>query len=65
MDQILDRLAKADMKVLEWEGLLGRAEAQWEEFFDVLVERAPEDDRLKCDQPERLDDQAAAGATEE
>ena len=46
MDETLKRLAEADMKALEWEGLLRRAAAQWEEFLDILVSRAPDDDRL-------------------
>ena len=46
MDETLKRLAEADMKALEWEGLLLRAAAQWEEFLDILVSRAPNDDRL-------------------
>ncbi|WP_207100253.1 hypothetical protein [Paracoccus shandongensis] len=46
MDETLPRLAKNDMKALEWHGLLERAEAQWEEFLAVLVARAPEDERL-------------------
>ena len=45
-DEILKRLAEADMKALEWEGLLLRAAAQWKEFLDILVSRAPDDDRL-------------------
>lgn len=46
MNETLSRLAKDDMKALEWHGLLERAEAQWEEFLEILVERAPKDDRL-------------------
>ena len=46
MDETLKRLAEADMKALEWEGLLRRAAAQWGEFLDILVSRAPDDDRL-------------------
>ena len=46
MDQTLTRLAEADMKALEWDGLLSRATAQWKEFLEILVGRAPEDDRL-------------------
>ena len=46
VDEILKRLAEADMKALEWEGLLLRAAAQWKEFLDILVSRAPDDDRL-------------------
>ena len=69
MKRTLDRLAEADMKALEWEGLLGRAKAQWKEFLNILVERAPDDDRLMSlrarDPSERLDDQAVVETTEE
>ena len=46
--QILARLAEADMRALEWEGLLWRAAAQWKDFLGVLVSRAPEDERLSA-----------------
>ena len=46
VDLILSRLAEDDMRALEWEGLLLRAAAQWNEFLDILVSRAPTDDRL-------------------
>jgi len=47
MDNALRRLAEDDMKAIEWEGLLGQAKEQWKEFLDVLVARAPEDERLR------------------
>ena len=46
MEGALARLAQDDMEAIEWSGLLERARAQWKEFLDLLVERAPEDDRL-------------------
>ena len=46
MDGVLKRLTGDDMKAMEWKGLLGQAGAQWKEFLSVLVERAPEDERL-------------------
>ena len=46
VDLILSRLAEDDMRALEWEGLLLRAAVQWNEFLDILVSRAPADDRL-------------------
>ena len=46
--EFLERLARADMKCMDWETLLAKAEAQWKEFFAVLVSRAPEDGRLKA-----------------
>ncbi len=48
MEQTLIRLAEADMKALEWQGLLQRAIVQWEEFLDILVVRAPDDDWLSA-----------------
>ena len=44
--KLLERLKEADMTAIEWDGLLARAEAQWQEFLTVLADRAPEDDRL-------------------
>ena len=46
MEGVLKRLAADDMKAIEWKGLLGQAGMQWKEFLDVLVARAPEDERL-------------------
>ena len=46
MEGVLRRLARDDMRAIEWGGLLGQAEGQWREFLDVLVERAPDDERL-------------------
>jgi len=46
MAGVLKRLAKDDMKAIEWKNLLGQAGAQWKEFLNVLVARAPEDERL-------------------
>lgn len=35
-----------DMDVVDWAGLLARAESQWRDFLELLRERAPEDERL-------------------
>lgn len=43
----LKRLAKDGMQTTTWDGLLGRAEKQWEEFLDILVARSPDDKRLR------------------
>jgi hypothetical protein len=41
------RSLAADHKyVLEWERLLAQAGAHWQEFFDALLERAPDDPRI-------------------
>lgn len=42
----LERLTQDGMEALEWRALLGKARAQWQEFLDVLVDRAPDDNRL-------------------
>jgi hypothetical protein len=59
IQDLLQRLARDDMKAIEWGGLLERAEAQWKDFLHLLVERAPDDDRL-----EHLLTKAAAPETE-
>ena len=46
LNDIIQDLAQNDMGALEWRGLLSRASAQWTEFLRVLVDRAPDDDRL-------------------
>ena len=48
MDATLKGLHQLDMKALEWAGLLLRAEAQWKEFSEILISRAPDDERLVC-----------------
>ena len=57
LDETLIRIAEHDMKALEWEGLLGRAAAQWRDFLRILVSRAPDDDRLSAilHQPQDID----------
>ena len=40
-------LEKTGIRALEWRTLLGQSESGWEEFLDILVDRAPEDDRFK------------------
>jgi len=40
-------LAKTGIRALEWHTLLGQSESGWEEFLDILVDRAPEDDRFQ------------------
>lgn len=42
----INDLENDDMGALEWRGLLNRAGAQWSEFLRVLVDRAPDDDRM-------------------
>ena len=40
-------LAKTGIRALECHTLLGQSESGWKEFLDILVDRAPEDDRFK------------------
>jgi len=46
-DELIQRLQAAHMHCLEWRSLLARAEAQWKDFLHVLVQRAPQDERLQ------------------
>lgn len=46
MDKVLKRLAHDDMKALEWINLLESASSQWQDFFEILVSRAPTDQRI-------------------
>ena len=48
MDETLKGLHKLDMNALEWTSLLLRAEAQWKEFYEIMISRAPDDDRLSA-----------------
>ncbi len=45
-DKIKD-LAKLEMKVTDWSTLLAEAAANWTEYFQILVGRGPEDERLR------------------
>ena len=45
---LYERLEQSDMYCLEWEQLLSQAKAQWEEFFEVLTQRAPDDARVQA-----------------
>jgi hypothetical protein len=44
----LQTLARDEMYALDWKTLLEQAAAQWRDFLDVLIERTPEDARLKA-----------------
>ena len=46
MQDRIDQLRGSDMDVIDWEGLLARAEGQWRDFLELLRDRAPEDERL-------------------
>ena len=44
----LKNLASDHMEAMEWETLLRSAAGRWREFFEVLVEVDPEDERLRA-----------------
>lgn len=44
--EFLASLQKDGMDALDWQTLLSRAKKRWSEFMDVVVARAPEDERL-------------------
>ncbi len=41
-------MVKEDMYALDWRSLFSQALAKWQEFLDILVSRAPEDERLQA-----------------
>jgi hypothetical protein len=43
----LDKLRQDDMEATDWLGLLGRSKKQWEDYFDILYNRAPDDGRMQ------------------
>ncbi|MGI8796791.1 MAG: ATP-binding protein [Acidimicrobiia bacterium] len=44
----LDAMGSDNMYAMDWKVLLENAAAQWQEFFHVLLQRAPGDDRLRA-----------------
>jgi len=42
----IDDLDSRGMSATDWSGLLHRSKKRWKEYFDILVERAPEDERI-------------------
>ncbi len=44
----IQKLSKSNMYVMDWESLLEKAEAQWQEFLDILIERSPDDHRIQA-----------------
>ncbi|MFL0410889.1 ATP-binding protein [Microbacterium paludicola] len=43
----LRQLRASDMDARDWESLLVEAEAQWSDYFRILYDRAPEDERMR------------------
>ncbi|WP_328671406.1 ATP-binding protein [Streptomyces sp. NBC_00328] len=46
MDKI-EKLRQDDMEATDWLGLLERSKKQWADYFEILHDRAPDDDRMK------------------
>ncbi|MER7402355.1 ATP-binding protein [Streptomyces sp. NPDC000070] len=44
----LDRLRRDGMDATDWAGLLEKAKRQWQDYFDILYARAPEDERMQA-----------------
>lgn len=45
---LINRLSQSNMQCIEWNGLLEKAGKQWDEFLDVLITRAPDDQRVQA-----------------
>jgi hypothetical protein len=43
----LKALRSQGMDATDWPGLLAKAKKQWQEYFDILYDRAPDDERMK------------------
>ncbi|MFC3891622.1 ATP-binding protein [Lentzea rhizosphaerae] len=43
----VDSLKIQGLQATDWNGLLFRSKKQWEEYFQILVDRAPEDERMQ------------------
>ncbi|MFE7011059.1 ATP-binding protein [Streptomyces sp. NPDC057651] len=43
----IEDMRPKDMDATDWEGLLGRAKKQWEDYFEILFSRAPDDSRMQ------------------
>jgi hypothetical protein len=46
--EAIERMADYGMLCQEWSVLLADAASQWKEFLDALIQRSPEDDRVKA-----------------
>lgn len=44
--QALDRLERSGMYAVDWQTLLAQAERQFRDYFEVMVERTPDDPRV-------------------
>lgn len=43
----INRMKDHGLLVSDWDALLGRAKANWHDYFETLVGRAPEDERMR------------------
>ncbi|MEV7468480.1 ATP-binding protein [Streptomyces kronopolitis] len=43
----IEDMRPRDMDATDWAGLLGRAKKQWEDYFEILFSRAPDDSRMQ------------------
>ncbi|MCW5680018.1 MAG: ATP-binding protein [Xanthobacteraceae bacterium] len=48
----IERLEANDMYAMEWEMLLGRAETEFREYFEIMTDRAPDDARVRDLKPD-------------
>lgn len=46
--QKIEAMERDRMFAMDWDTLIAKAKAQWQEFLDILAERAPEDERIKA-----------------
>lgn len=46
--EMITEIADSKMFAMTWDDLLEKARRQWHHYFDVLVERAPDDERVKA-----------------
>jgi hypothetical protein len=44
----IPELAKSNIFTFEWQALLEESKRRWQEFLDILKERAPDDPRLSA-----------------
>jgi hypothetical protein len=56
IQKALDRLRADDMYATEWQMLLADAEREYQDYFEIMVERTPDDPRVR-----ELEDQTPAG----
>ncbi|WP_196814636.1 ATP-binding protein [Nocardia sp. BMG111209] len=62
---MIDRLRKDGMDATDWNGLLQKARSQWQDYFEILFSRAPEDNRMKALASDPIDIELDAKDTRE